>query len=223
MELHFFPGQNLIVVRNKLKLITHRFEAMGGPPTTGKDPIMPEQPTTAGRYLIDSTHAYRTPTWALSSIKWGTRLKDKPAINDVWYELGAARSGIWGSILKDKGIDRKSIIEFNEALYGKDVTPKVPETWIFNDFGPIAIRYFKDINKNGVLDGSETLSGEMLHTTPANEAQHKQGLPVRLHPSHGCVHLKPADRDTLFAIGAFRRGSPFVVHKYTERFTGTIL
>ncbi|MFT5809207.1 MAG: hypothetical protein ACI9LG_003539 [Moritella dasanensis] len=128
MELHFFPGQNLIVVRNKLKLITHRFDAMGGPPTIGSDPRMPEQPTTAGRYLIDSTQAYRTPTWALSAIKWGTELRDQPAADpaksDVYYKLN---SGKWGSILKDKGIVRKSIIELNEALYGKDVTPKVPK------------------------------------------------------------------------------------------------
>ena len=190
----------------------------------GQDPVMPERPTTAGSYLIDMAHAYRTPTWALSAIAWGTRLRDQPsadpAKSDVWYQL---RSGQWGSILKDKDIDRKSIIEFNEALYGEDVTPKVPKTWIFNDFGPIAIRYFKDLNKNGILDGNEVLSGEMLHTTPDNEAQHKRGRSVRLHPSHGCIHLKPADRDTLFAIGAFRRGSPFIVHKYTDRFTGAIL
>ena len=121
MELHFFPGQNLIVVKNKLKSITHRFEAMGGPPSMGQDPVMPERPTTAGSYLIDMAHAYRTPTWALSAIAWGTRLRDQPsadpAKSDVWYQL---RSGQWGSILKDKDIDRKSIIEFNEALYGEE-------------------------------------------------------------------------------------------------------
>ncbi|GAA3916142.1 hypothetical protein GCM10022277_08530 [Litoribacillus peritrichatus] len=40
---------------------------------------MAEQPTTAGTFIIDKAHAYRTPTWAWSAIKWGTLLMDKPA------------------------------------------------------------------------------------------------------------------------------------------------
>ncbi|GAA3916134.1 L,D-transpeptidase [Litoribacillus peritrichatus] len=125
-------------------------------------------------------------------------------------------------MLKDHGIERQDVIKQHESLYGKDVSPKVPKTWIFNDFGPVAIRYFKDLNNNGKLDGRETLSGEMFHTTPDNEAEYAQKLPVRLYPSHGCIHLKPTDRDKLFSIGAFKRGTLFTVHKYTERFTGSI-
>lgn len=223
MELHFFPGQDLIIVKNKSGHITYRFEAMGGPSTLGDDPRMTEQPTTAGHYIIDKAHAYRTPTWTWSTIAWGTLLMDKPAKPpakpDVWYRL---RNGKWASLLKDHGIKRQDVIAQNEYLYGKNVFPKVPKTWIFNDFGPIAIRYFKDLNNNGKLDGRETLSGEMFHTTPDNEAEHALKKPVRLYPSHGCIHLKPADRDQLFAIGAFKRGTQFTVHKYTERFTGAI-
>lgn len=103
----------------------------------------------------------------------------------------------------------------HKELYGKKL---VPETWVFNDFGPIAIRWFKDLNGNKVLDGKERLSGQMFHTTPDNEAEVVLAAPVRLTPSHGCIHLKPNDRDRLFTIGAFKRGTSFTVYKYHERY-----
>lgn len=36
--------------------------------------------------------------------------------------------------------------------------------------------------------------------------------------SHGCIHLKPPDRELLKKEGAFEYGTPFVVHEYSERF-----
>ncbi len=42
-------------------------------------------------------------------------------------------------------------------------------------------------------------------------------LPVNFVPSHGCIHLKPADRDKIFALGAFKPKTSFTVHKYNER------
>jgi len=98
-------------------------------------------------------------------------------------------------------------------LYGVRL---VPPKWVFNDFGPIAIRWFKDLNGNQILDNKETLSGQMFHTTPLNEAQHKQGLLIKLTASHGCIHLKPLDRDNLLRSGAFNSGMLFVIHKYDE-------
>ena len=109
---------------------------------------------------------------------------------------------------------RTSLITHYFSLYG---TRMVPRTWVFNDFGPIAVRWFKDLNGNRVVDGRETLSGQMFHTTPENEASHARGLPVRLVPSHGCIHLKPSERDRLFGMGAFRPKTSFIVHHYHER------
>ncbi|VAX31055.1 hypothetical protein MNBD_NITROSPIRAE01-2074 [hydrothermal vent metagenome] len=173
---------------------------------------MPEEPTWPGKYVIEMAHAYRTPTWTMSRIKWGTPLRDMPAKNDVWYLL---KGGNWGSIKNDHKITRNEIIRFNKDLYNMR---SVPKTWIFNDFGPIAIRWYKDLNANRILDGKEVLSGQMLHTTPENEAQHARRLPLKLGHSHGCIHLKPQDRDRLFSIGAFKAGTPFIVHKYDEKY-----
>ena len=87
---------------------------------------------------------------------------------------------------------------------------------MFNDFGPWAVRYFADKNRNKKLDGAESLSGEMIHTTPNNEGQISQGQAVTLFPSHGCIHVSPIDRDRLHAAGAFDRGVDLIIHGYNE-------
>jgi len=213
MELHFYPGQNLLILKDKKKLVG-RYEAWGGPASIGSDARMAEEPTWPGNYIIDKTHPYHTPTWPMSKIKWGTRLKDMPGKNDVWYELS---NGKWGSIAKDIKIQRHELINEYKRLYDPTIT-KPPTQWIFNDFGPVAIRWFKDINGNKKLDGHERLSGQMFHTTPDNEAQHRTGNTVKLVPSHGCIHLKPIDRDVITSYGAFKPKTPFIVHKYDEHF-----
>ena len=93
----------------------------------------------------------------------------------------------------------------------------IPDRWVFNDFGPWAVRYFRDTNRDGRLDAGERLSGEMIHTTPEDEAANAKGERVSLGPSHGCIHVSPRGRDKLMAAGAFERGTPLVVHTYTER------
>jgi len=213
MDIHFYPGQNLLVI-NKTGRSFARFEAMGGPAKMGNDPQMPEEPTWSGQYIIDKAEAYRTPSWGTSKLVWGTRLRDMPSKNDIWYALP---SGKWGSLkqLYESNETREFFMARHKELYGKKL---VPDTWVFNDFGPIAIRWFKDLNGNKVLDGKERLSGQMFHTTPDNEAEVALGNPVRLTPSHGCIHLKPNDRDRLFTIGAFKRGTSFTVYKYHERY-----
>jgi hypothetical protein len=210
MELHFFPGQNVLAIK-KGNFYVSRYEAWGGPSAVGTDPRMPEEPTWPGTYVIHSTHSYVTPTWPFSKIKWGTPLQDKPQLNDVYYQLPSKK---WGSVKKDTGIERKNILQTYFNYYGK---MKVPATWVFNDFGPMAIRWFKDTNGNKILDKNETLSGQMFHTTPQNEAENALGKTVQLGPSHGCIHLNPRDRDTMLNLGAFKPQTIFVVHNYNEK------
>lgn len=211
MELHFYPGQNLLVVVNDGTVVV-KCDAVGGPPSMGTDPRMVEEPTWPGEYVIDKMHPYNTPTWPMSRIRWGAPLKDMPGKNDVWHQL---RNGQWASVTRDLGISRVALMELYSNLYG---VRKIPDQWVFNDFGPIAIRWFKDTNSNKRLDSNERLSGQMFHTTPVDEARHKRGLPVDLTLSHGCIHLKPADRDKLLSLNAFTQGTRFVVHQYHEKF-----
>ncbi len=214
MELHFYPGQNLLIAKDKK---THyRYEAWGGPSSMGSDPRMAEEPTWPGTYIIHGMQSYITPSWPMSKIRWGTELLDRPnkdpKKSDVWYKL---KSGKWGSVKNDIGVSRSILLKLNKEYYGVSTIPK---KWVFNDFGPIVIRWFKDINGNKKLDKNERLSGQMFHTTPDNEAQHKRGKTVNLLPSHGCIHIKPADRDNLISMGAFKPETVFIVHKYNEKF-----
>jgi hypothetical protein len=212
MELHFYPGQKLLIIKDGGK-ITRRFEAWGGPSTPVHDPRMWELPTIAGTYIIHFVRPYTTPSWPMSKIAWGTALKDMPAQNDVWYKLNGKK---WGSVKNDIGIGRSELISYYHSLYGKHMVPK---SWVFNDFGPLSVRFFKDLNGNRRLDRSkgEVLSGEMIHTTPENEAQASTRKKVILVPSHGCIHIKPQDRNILMALGAFNSGTSFIVHKYSEK------
>lgn len=207
--LHFFPGPKILIYAKAGKIVG-QFKAVGGPekeqPKTGAE--MPAGPTNAGHYLIEKMEAYHTPSWGRSNIAWGTPLQDKG--NDVWYQL---KNGIYASVQRDFKISRKDIMEWHLELYKQEI---VPNTWVFNDFGPLAVRYYKDLNKNGKQDTNEPLEGEMIHTTPENEAQTENGESVELGESHGCIHVRPVDRDTLKKLGAFKSGVPFTVHPYNE-------
>jgi len=210
MELHFYPGQHLLALKQD-KTVTFRFEAWGGPATVVAAPNMAEEPTWPGTYVIHSAQTYTTPTWGYSKIKWGTPLMDRKDINDIYYQLPNKK---WGSVARDIRISRDEIIKLYFSYYKKAI---VPPKWVFNDFGPIAVRWFKDLNNNKILDKTERLSGQMFHTTPQNEAESSLGEKVNLMPSHGCIHLKPSDRDKLIGLGAFKPKTIFIVHSYHEK------
>jgi hypothetical protein len=212
-EIHFYPKDSLMVVLSLGKhagVPLYVIDARGGPPTRGHDPRMAEIPTTSGRYIIGDIRAYRTKTWSWSQIAWGTPLRDAAAANDV---LCQTHPGKWQSITTQYGISRIEIMNAYYDLWGR---LEVPPTWVFNDFGPIAIRYFKDKNANGVRDRGEPLSGEMIHTTPEDEAATGQNVSFSLAESHGCIHIRPADRDKLVHAGVFKVGTPLIIHRYTE-------
>lgn len=58
--------------------------------------------------------------------------------------------------------------------------------------------------------------GEMIHTTPDDEGTTAAGQPVHLEPSHGCIHIKPAERTRFLNVGAFTSGNLLVVHSPGE-------
>ena len=221
-ELHFFPGPHLMVwvVDGKVAL---KAEAWGGEePVAGvKYDVMKPRPTTPGKYVIYSYEPYRTNTWALSKIRWGTKLKLDAAGGEVLYETGL-KSPAWKKVQDTvPGMTKSEIQKLYYSLYGdtrKDDPDGdyVPDTWLFNDFGAMAVRYFRDRTRNKKLDTNESLSGEMIHTTPDNEAEVATAKAVTLTPSHGCIHLNPTERDRLHKAGAFERGSELIVHPYKE-------
>jgi hypothetical protein len=209
-ELHLYPGEKRLffVVDGKLVLDV---EAWGGPPSPiPKRPGEPfgADPTLAGRFRIGWIGRYQTASWGWSKIRWGTRIKLNPADDkDLLYESSPGR---WPSVRRKTGLTRDDVRGRYEQLYHQ--VNRIPATWVFNDFGPIAVRYYEDRNRNHRQDANEPLSGEMFHTTPDNEADRTSGL----YTSHGCIHLRPADRDLLLGQDAFKVGTLLVIHNYGE-------
>lgn len=198
-------------------------EAWGGeePDPTIRYDVMKPRPTTPGRYVIYSYAPYRTNTWDMSKIAWGTRLTLDFSSKHVLYETGSTtrhwlrvEDKIWGATPAE--IKRVYRAYFGEDRKYDSDGDGIPDRWVFNDFGPWAVRYFRDRNRNKKLDPGETLSGEMIHTTPENEWQVATGESVKLRPSHGCIHVSPIIRDKLHAAGAFDRGVTLIIHAYTE-------
>jgi len=220
-EVHFYPGDKLLLYYVNDKIVL-RAEAWGGP--SKRKPRLPGEsiaagPTLPGTFIIDHVESYRTSTWDWSKVRWGTRIrKSQRRSTQAEYELS---SGKWASLTRDFGIGAKDIETAHRSLFGYD---KFPDRWIFNDFGPIAVRYYRDRNANRQRDASEPLMGQMLHTTPSNEAQWirypEDASKVELAPSHGCIHIKPIDRDAFLEAGAFRPGMTLIVFRYHEHFTG---
>ena len=214
--LHLYPGQGVLafIVNGHLKVWA---TAWGGPaeakPLVPGEPF-PAVPTHPGRYIIWKIAPYMTNTWNFSQIRWGTKLRVDPKNpNHVLFE---ADHGRWASVYKQTGITRAQIEGFHYLLY---TTYRVPSTWIFNAFGRVAIRYFRDRNHNGQLDPDEHLEGEVFHATAENErdtvVDPKQ---IRMAHSHGCIHLKPEQRDKLIKAGILARGRILIIHKYDERY-----
>jgi L,D-transpeptidase catalytic domain len=212
--LHFFPSQKKMMwVINGSSTMT--VEAWGGEPPDPKIKygIMKPRKTTPGKYVIYSVAAYRTKTWPFSRITWGTSIKLSSDGKKVLYKTGQL-SQPWKPIDElIPGASPGTVRKFYYELYGED---KIPDRWLFNDFGVKAIRYFKDLNRNRRLDKNEGLSGEMIHTTPVDEAATALGKEVKLESSHGCIHLKPLDRDKLEKAGAFTKGTDLTIHAYDE-------
>jgi hypothetical protein len=137
------------------------------------------------------------------------------------YATGSSRRP-WAPVTERiPGITLEQIQEYYVALFGPGHAhdsngDHVPDEWVFNDFGPWAVRYFVDKNHDKKLDAGESLSGEMIHTTPDTEGQVAQGKAAELVPSHGCIHVSPLDRDRFHAAGAFDRGLDLIIHRYDE-------
>jgi hypothetical protein len=196
--------------RHMRRTLTAVYRAVGGPPESGRDEAGNRYgPTTPGKFTIDRcTQHISRGRYALSKIPWGAPLRDTG--RQVFAESG----GRWHSVEAVTGMSRLDVIAYYRELYNKS---EVPPTWVFNDFGHITCYYFRDDNHNSRRDRGERVSGDMIHTTPENEAERALGKRIRLDYSHGCIHLRPQDIDDMMRRGFLRHGNLVVVHKLGVR------
>ena len=198
------------------------FQGRGGP--TVEVPKEQKTRTRSGRYVVGVIAKHRSSSrWAWSTVLWGTPVREEKGVvqiqeNGRWINL-SSKPGFKG--VKESDI-LNSIIEYYQSFkadLGPALTPaekaqRIPKTWIFNDFGHLSIKYFRDTNRNYRRDKGESFISDFIHTVPKEEYFNSFGKTLPLEDSHGCIHVHPNDIDTIIAY--IKIGSVIQIHPYTE-------
>ena len=186
-------------------------------------------PTRAGRYVVHSIDKHvSSQRWLLSTIAWGTPMKFEKGVVYIqrqgkWTKLSSINSQ-WRNAGSEKELHDWLLAQYKSYNYkGTQLyQAPFPDKWIFNDFGHVSVKYYKDVNNNYQLDKKESLMGDFIHTTPNDEAvtaYNKKNptiaKPIELVSSHGCVHIKPDDIDEMISHKYIEKGTSFVVHPYS--------
>jgi hypothetical protein len=220
-QIHFFPFPKRLLWTSGKKILAN-VEAWGGEKAKKGVDYGPMKPhlTTPGGYVISSWGPYTTETWDFSCIRWGTPLRVDPSGEHVLYRTNVLDR--WERVesvnpkLTFGAIKRRYL-----KLYGYSHRydwngDGIPEQWVFNDFGPVAINYFCDPNRNRRHDPGERMMGEKIHTTAENEAETTNRERIRMEHSHACIHVRPLDLRRLLRLGAFKKGRLLFVHDQRE-------
>lgn len=196
------------------------YNAHGGPSAGGMgDDGHPKSQTTPGRFIIHSIakHVSYGKYAAWSGVAWGTPVRRSGDITEVrihgrWTKLTSVNNE-WAKAAKDQKALTESIQKYYTDMYQ---TNAFPDKWVFNDFGHITVKYFRDLNQNGKKDGNERVLGDFIHTTPYDEALTVMKKPIELAESHGCIHVRPHEIDILIKVGYLKRGNVIEVHPYSD-------
>lgn len=201
--------QNVQIVVVGAKKLVAVYDAVGGPEMPFGSGPFAGGPTRPGEFIVAGITKHVSHQWPFSRIAWGTPLKDDGKTIFVLI------NGIWKDQKSLTGFSREAVVQRYIDLTN-DLWVKLPvESWVFNDFGHITIYYAKDVNQNGVFDQeTESISNQMIHTTPQNEYQTLNKMPVVLDLSHGCIHLKPNDIDEMIQKKYLKRGTMVYIYPY---------
>jgi lipoprotein-anchoring transpeptidase ErfK/SrfK len=102
------------------------------------------------------------------------------------------------------GIRKKARAAFDIAP--DEPTGQLVKVWERNDFGKWAF----NVRRGG------RRTPYYIHTTPEDEYATAHGLAFSLAQSHGCIHIRPADRDTMITEGYLAAGTRIEVKGYKE-------
>lgn len=207
-------------------------------------------PTQTGRFVIYSIGPHvNGARWRNSAVPWGSPIRLSPhgyvevKINNQWQLLhnlpgwsekyGNNPKGARAKLKKEYGI----LMQQLKPKYGLSDTDHwpadwegdLPKTWVINDFGRIAVKYFRDYYGNHRLDAGgqpgspkEEVLGDFMHTTPASEVALvldkkiiNEGIIV-LSVSHGCIHMDPKFMQRWVALGVLKVGAKLEIHPYSQ-------
>src|SRR5262245_48162382 len=126
----------------KRKVIVKEYEAKGGPRKkgTGADGF-PMGPTESGAYRVlrwGKHKSQRYPAW--SSVRWGTPLKNDAGTLKVFVE------GSWRNQSDYSSMTEAEIKSQYFILYKAN---RLPNAWVFNDFGHLTIYLYRDLDGDG--------------------------------------------------------------------------
>lgn len=211
-------GHLYIYVDDKL---VAQFPACAGPPARRADHGgHSAEPTPPGRYVLGAAEHHVSRRWPMSSIPWGARLR-KRADGEVEYSGDGVT---WHAATGPDGEMTRAGIEFQERTLGRKLT--APETqqvinqyriYVLDPAGNLEPVYHQNDFGEWAWNLNQPAgvrTAYFVHTTPADEQATAEGSPVSLVNSHGCVHIRPVDRDLMMKNGWLRKGVPFTVEEY---------
>jgi hypothetical protein len=88
-----------------------------------------------------------------------------------------------------------------------DQDGKLMTEWLQNDFG----KWSWNMRRNGVR------TAYYIHTVPDDEEATRLSLPFELSYSHGCLHIRPQERDEMMRKHYLAAGVEVEVKRYDER------
>jgi hypothetical protein len=229
VRLVFFPGERLSGTRllGTIYVIGGHGEAIpatGGPAVAGKNPKdggHTFEPTPAGIYSLGPKKHVIAPSWTTSAIPWGATLRINKD-GEVEYQDDSGKGG-WHLVTGPKGVLTQAHFDFKRrsgvhitmaeaittvrnALIDTATLKLRMTTWEFNDFG----RWGWNLRRGGKP------TAYFVHTTPDDERTTAEGKAVFLANSHGCIHIRPNDRDDFIGKGYLNEGVEFDVRPYSE-------
>ena len=227
VRLVFFPGETtshgqtvgtIYVVGGK----GEKYEAAGGPTKGFKDRGgHTAEPTPKGHYTLGPRAHVIAPSWPKSTIPYGATLRIHNG--EVEYQ-DDSHTGGWHVVTGPHGVVTRAVINFKmrdkqkvdigkttEAVRNSFIDPMTKTLrfteWKFNDFG----RWGWNLRTKG---GGTVY---YIHTTSEDEAATDAHKAFFLMNSHGCIHLRPADRDEMMSRGYLKQGVEFEVKSYGEK------
>jgi hypothetical protein len=229
VRLVFFPGERTSgsTLLGTIYVIGGHGEAIsaaGGPAVAGSVPHQGGhtfEPTPPGLYTLGPKRHVIAPSWTASAIPWGASLRINSA-GEVEYQDDSGTGG-WHLVTGPRGVLTQAYFEFKRrsgvpvsmaaaitAMRNALIDPATAalrvSTWELNDFG----RWGWNLHQGGKP------TAYFIHTTPDDERTSAAGSVVNLANSHGCVHVKPKDRDDFIGKGYLNEGVEFEVRPYSE-------
>ena len=193
------------------------YEVAGGPPPGRGAPDRAgghvAEATPAGRYILGPTEHHTTMNWPYSVVPWGAKIREQHGL--IEYQRGSewvTATGRFGTvtramILWDTRSGRPTSIfkadQDARRIFTDDHGDLLTE-WKKNDFGKWSWNLVRDGHRTPIY----------IHTRPDDEADTDAGRPFDLIGSHGCLHIRPRDRNEMMSRGYLKAGVAVEVFPY---------